>query len=149
LISSIPAAPIHYVSRFRRARIIARLKAPTHPGGYHTHVVFTDSNVYVENGERIDYFAPGELESAYSDGRLDRVRAAEALPERVQRARPDVAVDHPQGGEHQCGQVRWVGRAATGAWCRHLSEVLSEWSRDRRHGRPGSRAGGRDRASGA
>jgi tellurite methyltransferase len=58
---------IHYVSRLHRARIIARLKAATHPGGYHTHVVFTDSNVYVEKGERIDYFAPGELGSAYED----------------------------------------------------------------------------------
>ena len=47
-------------------------------------------------------------------GRLDRVMAAEAFPERVQRARPDVPVDDPQG-EHQCGQVPWSGRAATRA----------------------------------
>lgn len=57
---------IHYVPRDRRARLIQRLKAVTRAGGYHGHVVFTDRTIYVEKGERIDYFTPGELSRAYS-----------------------------------------------------------------------------------
>jgi tellurite methyltransferase len=58
---------IHYISRRRRARLFSRLKALTPPGGYHAHVVFTDRRIYVEKGERIDYFTEGELARAYSD----------------------------------------------------------------------------------
>jgi hypothetical protein len=44
-----------------------RLKAITRGHGLHAHIVFTDRAVYVEKGERIDYFAPGELTAFYSD----------------------------------------------------------------------------------
>lgn len=58
---------IHYVPRRQRARLLLRLKTMTRPGGYHAHVVFTDHAIYVEHGERIDYFTHGELSRAYSD----------------------------------------------------------------------------------
>lgn len=57
---------IHYVPRRERTRLIPRLQTLTRPGGYHGHVVFTDRMIYVEKGERIDYFTPGELSRAYS-----------------------------------------------------------------------------------
>lgn len=57
---------IHYVPREDRPRLFAGLKALTPPGGYHAHVVFTDRSVYVEKGERIDYFVPGELGGFYA-----------------------------------------------------------------------------------
>lgn len=57
---------IHYVPRPARVRLIARLRAMTRPGGLHAHIVFTDRAVYVEKGEWIDYFAPGELGRAYA-----------------------------------------------------------------------------------
>ena len=63
---------IHYVSRDRRRRLIERLKRLTRPGGYHGFVVFTDRVVYPENGEVIDYFAPGELDRAYGDWQVLR-----------------------------------------------------------------------------
>ncbi len=72
----IPAGPfelvyscgaIHYIVRRARARLFRRLEALTRPGGYHAHVVFTDRSIYVEKGERIDYFAEGELGRAYAD----------------------------------------------------------------------------------
>ena len=58
---------IHYVPRPARARLFARLRALTRPGGYHVHIVFTDRAVYVEKGEVIDYFVPGELSGFYAD----------------------------------------------------------------------------------
>lgn len=57
---------IHYVPRSDRVRLFARLAALTDPGGHHAHVVFTDRATYVERGEVIDYFAPGELANAYA-----------------------------------------------------------------------------------
>ncbi|MBI4611198.1 MAG: class I SAM-dependent methyltransferase [Candidatus Rokubacteria bacterium] len=56
---------VHYVPRARRARFFSRLQVLTRPGGLHAHVVFTDQEVYVEKGEIIDYFAPGELAGFY------------------------------------------------------------------------------------
>lgn len=56
---------IHYVAAAARATFFARLHALTAPGGYHAHVVFTDRHVHEEKGERIDYFAPGELARAF------------------------------------------------------------------------------------
>jgi hypothetical protein len=52
---------IHYVPRAVRAKLVPRLKAITREHGLHAHIVFNDRAVYVEKGERIDYFAPGEL----------------------------------------------------------------------------------------
>lgn len=66
---------IHYVPRRRRARLFARLKARTRPAGYHAHVVFTDGRIYVEKGERIDYFADGELAHAYGDWLILRCKS--------------------------------------------------------------------------
>lgn len=56
---------VHYVPRPKRARFFSRLQALTRPRGLHAHVVFTDREVYVEKGEVIDYFAPGELAAVY------------------------------------------------------------------------------------
>jgi len=58
---------IHYVPRRRRPRLFSRLKALTEPGGHHAHLVFTDRHVYVESGERIEYFTSTELAHAYVD----------------------------------------------------------------------------------
>ena len=58
---------IHYVPRAVRAKLVPRLKAITREYGLHAHIVFTDRAVYVEKGERIDYFAPGELTAFYAD----------------------------------------------------------------------------------
>ncbi len=63
---------MHYVPRDLRMRLLARLKRLTRPGGYHGFVVFTDRAVYVEKGEVIDYFVPGELWRAYGDWRVHR-----------------------------------------------------------------------------
>ncbi|MBI4242345.1 MAG: class I SAM-dependent methyltransferase [Candidatus Rokubacteria bacterium] len=57
---------IHYVPRLQRARFFSRLQSVTLAGGVHAHVVFTDREVYVEKGEVIDYFTPGELAAAYA-----------------------------------------------------------------------------------
>lgn len=61
---------IHYVPRAERRRLIARLQSLTPPRGYHAHVVFTDAHIYVEKGEEIDYFRPGELRGAYEGWRV-------------------------------------------------------------------------------
>ena len=58
---------IHYVPRAVRVNLIPGLKAITREHGLHAHIVFTDRAVYVEKGERIDYFAPGELTAFYPD----------------------------------------------------------------------------------
>jgi len=58
---------LHYVARRHRARVISQLQAVTRPGGHHALVVFTDRHIYVEHGERIDYFAGDELDRAYAD----------------------------------------------------------------------------------
>jgi tellurite methyltransferase len=58
---------IHYLPRVVRARLFPRLKAVTPESGLHAQIVFTDRSVYVEKGERIDYFAPGELTGLYAD----------------------------------------------------------------------------------
>ncbi len=57
---------IHYVPRRQRARFFSRLQSLTRPDGLHAYVVFTDREVYVEKGEVIDYFAPGELAVLYA-----------------------------------------------------------------------------------
>jgi tellurite methyltransferase len=72
---------IHYVPRARRSALFMRLKSLSRPGGYHAHVVFTDDHIYVEMGERIDYFGPGELGAAYHgwhvvDLRRERITCA-------------------------------------------------------------------------
>jgi tellurite methyltransferase len=58
---------IHYVPRAVRAHLVPRLKVLTRAHGLHAHIVFTDRTVYVEKGEQIDYFAPGELASLSTD----------------------------------------------------------------------------------
>lgn len=58
---------IHYVPRRERTRLFPLLKALTLPSGYHAHIVFTNRRIYVEKGEAIDYFAPGELARAYAN----------------------------------------------------------------------------------
>jgi tellurite methyltransferase len=58
---------IHYLPRAVRARLFPRLRAVTPESGLHAQIVFTDRSVYVEKGERIDYFAPGELTGLYAD----------------------------------------------------------------------------------
>ena len=58
---------IHYVPRAVRVKLIPGLKAITREHGLHAHILFTDRAVYVEKGERIDYFAPGELTAFYPD----------------------------------------------------------------------------------
>src|SRR5712692_6800876 len=44
-----------------RGRLCRRLHALTQTEGLHAHVLFTDLAIYMEKGERIDYFAAGEL----------------------------------------------------------------------------------------
>jgi len=68
---------VHYVPRRERARLFARLQALTRPGGHHAHIVFSDKRVYVEKGEVVDYFAPGELAAAYADWTI--IRHTDAL----------------------------------------------------------------------
>jgi tellurite methyltransferase len=58
---------IHYVPRAMRGRLFRRLQALTRTEGLHAHIVFTDRTIYVEKGERIDYFAPRELVALYDD----------------------------------------------------------------------------------
>jgi tellurite methyltransferase len=58
---------IHYVPRRRRASLFGRLHRMTRPGGLHALIVFTDRLVYVEKGEVIDYFGPGELAGFYRE----------------------------------------------------------------------------------
>lgn len=58
---------MHYVPRRARERLLIRLQGLTRPGGHHAHLVFTDRLIYVEKGERIDYFCPGELRALYPD----------------------------------------------------------------------------------
>jgi tellurite methyltransferase len=58
---------LHYIARPQRARVISRLQAVTRAGGHHALAVFTNRHIYVEHGERIDYFRPGELGRAYAD----------------------------------------------------------------------------------
>ena len=62
---------IHYVPRAVRVKLIPGLKAITREHGLHAHIVFTDRAVYVEKGERIDYFALGELTAFYPDWATD------------------------------------------------------------------------------
>lgn len=64
---------VHYVPRRERARLLSRLKGLTAPGGYHAHIVFTDRAIYVEKGEVIDYYVPGELRQAYAGWQLLRL----------------------------------------------------------------------------
>ncbi|MGH7332884.1 MAG: class I SAM-dependent methyltransferase [Candidatus Rokuibacteriota bacterium] len=58
---------LHYVARRQRARVISQLQAATRAGGHHALAVFTDRHIYIEHGERIDYFGDGELRRAYAD----------------------------------------------------------------------------------
>jgi tellurite methyltransferase len=58
---------IHYVPRGVRGRLFRRLRSLTRTEGLHAHIVFTDWAIYMEKGERIDYFAPGELVALYDD----------------------------------------------------------------------------------
>jgi hypothetical protein len=62
----------HYVPLQARAHLFSRLKATTRRRGHHAHIVFTDRLIYVEKGEVIDYFTPGELASAYADWAIVR-----------------------------------------------------------------------------
>ncbi|MFQ5946927.1 MAG: SAM-dependent methyltransferase [Anaerolineae bacterium] len=64
---------VHYVPRRQRGRLLARLKALTPPGGHHAHVVFTDRAIYVEKGEIIDYYMPGELRETYAEWKILRL----------------------------------------------------------------------------
>ncbi len=57
---------IHYVPRTVRGRLFRRLQALTRAEGLHAHIVFTDGAIYLEKGERIDYFASGELAAPYA-----------------------------------------------------------------------------------
>jgi tellurite methyltransferase len=66
---------IHYVPRRQRARLFGRLQACTRPDGYHAVIVFTGSSIYVEKGEVIDYFEPGELARAYAGWTILRCAA--------------------------------------------------------------------------
>lgn len=61
---------VHYAPRPERDRLLENAKALTRPGGLHAHIVFTDREIYVELGEIIDYFLPGELTRLYSDWRI-------------------------------------------------------------------------------
>ena len=58
---------VHYVPRGMRGRLFRRLQALTRTEGLHAHIVFTDLAIYMEKGERIDYFTPGELAALYAD----------------------------------------------------------------------------------
>ena len=58
---------VHYVPRPDRDRLLRATKARTRPRGLHAHIVFTDREIYVELGEVIDYFRPGELLHLYAD----------------------------------------------------------------------------------
>ena len=58
---------VHYVPRAMRGGLFRRLQALTRPEGLHAHIVFTDRAIYIEKGERIDYFRPGELAALYAD----------------------------------------------------------------------------------
>ena len=58
---------VHHVPRRDRDRLFRRLKVLTVPSGLHAHIVFTDTAIYRERGEEIDYFAAGELASMYTD----------------------------------------------------------------------------------
>ena len=58
---------LHYVPRTIRDRLFRRLQALTRTEGLHAHIVFTDRAIYMEKGERIDYFTPGELGMFYID----------------------------------------------------------------------------------
>jgi tellurite methyltransferase len=58
---------VHYVPRAMRGRLFRRLQALTRTEGLHAHIVFTDLAIYMEKGERIDYFTPGELVALYAD----------------------------------------------------------------------------------
>lgn len=58
---------VHYLPRPVRDRIFPRWQAVTRPGGLHGHIVFTDREVYVEKGEIVEYFRPGEIRNYYGD----------------------------------------------------------------------------------
>ena len=63
---------IHYVPRPARARFFERLQSLTRADGLNAYVVFTDRHIYVERGETIDYFVPGELAGIYARWRILR-----------------------------------------------------------------------------
>jgi tellurite methyltransferase len=63
---------IHYVPRVERAELFRKLKTLTRPGGHHAHIVFTNKHVYVEKGEVVEHFTPGELAAAYADWTMVR-----------------------------------------------------------------------------
>ena len=93
---------IHYVPRTGRGRLVLRLKALTREHGLHAHIVFTDRAVYVEKGERIDYFAPGELAGLYADWRV--------------LAREQRVIDCDQDGTiHRHSVEQFVARAPKGS----------------------------------
>ena len=47
----------------------------------------------------------------FSRGRRDAVRAVEALPQRVERAGADVAVDDAERADRECGEIPAPGSA--------------------------------------
>ena len=57
---------VHYVPYADRERLFHFTKSLTRPGGLHGHIAFTDREIYVEFGEVIDYFLPGELVGLYA-----------------------------------------------------------------------------------
>jgi tellurite methyltransferase len=63
---------IHYVPCRQRPLFFRRVRVLTAPAGLHAHVVFTDTLIYREMGEVIDYFRPGELADVYADWAIIR-----------------------------------------------------------------------------
>lgn len=104
---------IHYVPRRQRDRLFLRLKALTRPGGFHAYVVFTDREIYVEKGEVIDYFAPGELSTLYVDW--------------LTLHRKEGRISCAQDGTHHHHSVEFfIVRAPSGAQTRIMNRSIKE-----------------------
>ena len=91
---------VHYVARGARERLFARARLMTRAGGYHAHIVFTDTLVYVEKGEVIDYFTTGELHALYRGWDVRRC--------------DDTTIECAQDGiPHRHGVQEFIARAPT------------------------------------
>jgi tellurite methyltransferase len=77
---------IHYVPRCDRRRLFRTLRSRTAVGGRQAHIVFTDRWIYRERGELVDYFASGELASAFAPGEV--LRREERMISCAQDGRP-------------------------------------------------------------
>lgn len=77
---------IHYVPRRERRRLYHAMRTLTAAGGRQAHIVFTDRWIYGERGEVIDYFAPGELASAFAPAEI--LRREERMISCAQDGRP-------------------------------------------------------------